>query len=181
MANERLGIFENEQRKRQQFARFIEHRVMPVEASPVFQKKVEKLTNKALDAEVARLVAAGTAARIAHDTMPLPVLTGPSVKTILETVSAVTGHTVEQICGPWRHAPLARARFFACWLMSRTRPDLSLAAIARPMGRHHTSSLHAIRSFEKRKDKPPISDWLADERVVALMQREAPKEEAQHG
>lgn len=163
---ERLGIFESEQAKRRTFARFIEHKIMPMEGSPSLIRAVRRLTSEALKAEVEKIVAA----RIADEMPPVaPPPKGPPVRDILALVAEVTGYTVEQLCGPWRQKPLSRARFLACWTIRQARLDLSLPAIGKALGRDHSTILNAVRVFERERDLPPFSGWLADARIIAMV------------
>jgi hypothetical protein len=34
----------------------------------------------------------------------------------------------------------------------------------------HTAIGHALKKFERRRDKPPYVAWLADPRIVALLE-----------
>lgn len=74
------------------------------------------------------------------------------MRTIAQYLEAVALHfetDVATIRGAARTRAASRARFAACWILRRCRPDLTLSDIGRQVGRtDHTTIIHALERAE---------------------------------
>jgi chromosomal replication initiation ATPase DnaA len=119
--------------------------------------------------EVARIMAEKRD-EIAYEIRGMVAPTGPDVRQIILTICDVTRIRLPDFLGPRRSRDVAWPRKLAYYVLKRARPDLSLPAIAKALGRaDHTTVMHGLRSFEKLRDDPPFDGWLADPRIQALL------------
>ena len=164
-----FGIVTENARKRDVFSRFIERRIDAYFASASGQARIAREVDARLKREVDELIARKTRERVAEiENMELP--SGPPIGEVLTLVAEVTGCSVPDVVGPRRSRNIAWPRFLAVHLLLAVRPDLSLPAIGHALGgRDHTSIMHARNKFIKLMDDDPVSRWLLDERVVALL------------
>lgn len=143
--------------------RMIERLVGQSEAT--IERRVQAALDKVVDAAIARVVE--------RQSKAIEAMVGGSFvnpKEILGIVCDVTGVSLGDMIGPRRARNLAWPRHLLCYALKHCRPDMSLPAIGRIVGRRdHTTVMHALRNFGNRRDEPPFSGWLADPRIVALL------------
>ncbi len=136
LGNEPLGIVEEAQRRREQFARYIERRVEAELRRPPTRREIERRVaeqvRQRVDIEVRRLVARRAAARLKEVERLMPQ--GPPVGDILRAVAAASGIAVDTLVRPRCHAYPCAASEIAILLMSELRPDLSPENISRIFG-----------------------------------------------
>ena len=173
MANLRIedeyGIVTENARRREVFADFVERRVAIYMESPAGRSRIAREIDARLKAEIDALVERKTKERLA-ELERLSGRQGPEVATILALVCAVTGVRLDDLLGPRRQRSLAWPRHFATYMLKQVRSDLSYPAIARVLKRaDHTTCLAALQRFELIRDTVPVCDWLADERVQAML------------
>jgi chromosomal replication initiation ATPase DnaA len=144
--NQPLGIVEEARRRREQYARYIERRVVVTLESPATMRRIEQLVSQRVEAEVARLVAERAERRLA-EVERVVVPKGPPLGEILAAVAGAAQVTVGELLGPRRARELAWPRQLAILLTSELRPDLSTPDIGRAfVGRDHTTILHARKA-----------------------------------
>lgn len=95
-------------------------------------------------------------------------LTRVTMKAVLRAASNASGLTVDELCGParheplaiWRHAAMAVARERVC---QRDGTQISFPAIGHAFGqRHHTTVMYACRKMEVRPSKTPTAKYRHD-------------------
>jgi len=74
---------------------------------------------------------------------------GGRLREIIGIVASRFGVAPADILSDRRHAEIAAARHAACWLARQLTP-LSYPAIARRLGRDHTTVMHSVRAAELR-------------------------------
>lgn len=106
---------------------------------------------------------------------------------IAAAVSRATGFSANAIFGDARYCRgvgIIHARHLYCYIVAALRPDLSYPAIAETFvrGRHHTTIMHAIATFpRKRETVPAVAELCAHRSVAVLVEtadlapRETPK------
>lgn len=163
------GIVTARRQDRQTYARFIERRVFEKIATPAIQKAINRMVDERLRKEVDVIVAERMAAAGREmEAAKLPA--GPTIATILAAVSEATGFTDLELAGPRRAQPVSCARQIAYHMLRTLRPDLSLPGIGRALGfRDHTTIMHGLGAFERKREAEPIKTWLAHPAIAALM------------
>ena len=106
-----------------------------------------------------------------------PTVTGPSTKAILEAVSSASGVSCHDIAGgssDLRAKATVHARHLYCYVLAALRRDLSYPAMARTFAepRHHTTVLHAVRTFKRRRRKHEVR-VMCDHPAIATMLKQA--------
>lgn len=157
--NERLGIVEEAQRRREVYGRFIGRRVAQYVAKVDVAAMVKKEVSDRVKREVDRIMAETKVAREAE--IEKLQARAAFIEDVVKEAAAITGYSVGELISPWRPRSLARARQFAYWLMKKRLPHLSLPQIGRAFLRDHTSVLHGLRVVEREKGSPPMRDWIA--------------------
>lgn len=173
MANLRIpdefGIVSENARRREVFAEYIERRAEEYIASPAVQDRIKREVTARLKAEVDAIIerkAREQAAEIEGLMQPA----GPPIGEVLLLVSDVTGRSVPDLVGPRRTRSLAWPRFLAVHILVKVRPDLSLPAIGKALGkRDHSTVIHARDKFHEIKHIDPFPRWLSDPRVMAML------------
>lgn len=169
---ERTGIVDDGLRRAAVFGRFIQRRV----DRTLSDRDLENMIAKAVDQRIAREVDAIVARRIARIKGEIDGVMGPQgpgVGEILTAVEAVTGCAIADLLGRRKSRTMSRPRQLGYWLVRRLRPDLSLPSIGLAFGgRDHSTVLFGARAFERYRYDPPVSDWLADARIIALINPE---------
>lgn len=140
-----LGIVTAARARRVTFARFIDRQVAQRLEEPATKLAIARMVDDRLKQEIEGIVAR-RAAKAAEELDAATLPTGPSVSAILAAVAEVTEIPVQELLGPRRARPQARARQMAYRLFRRLRADLSLPAIGRAMGmRDHTTIMSGLR------------------------------------
>lgn len=80
---------------------------------------------------------------------------------VIHAVCSATGVPMGDLMSPRRHAPIARARHLAAWLMRRR--GLRLEQIGRVLGRHHTTVVSSLRRVASDPDLRADAEALATE------------------
>ncbi len=178
MANwrhEHTGLVEASMARRTQFARFIEHRIVPpIDAvrsklMQVADDEMKRLAKEAMQAELQRL-AKRRAAQVAAMAEEYPEPNRIHIRAIQNAVCEASGYNIDELIGARRAARIARARHTAIGLVKQMRPDLSLPSIAKAFGnRDHTTIMHALKMFEQRRGESPTREWLEHPAVKALL------------
>lgn len=169
MSNEHLGYVAEGARRREVFAKYIGPRVAGAMSAPALQREIDAEVARRVREEVARIVAQRTADQVAG-----VMVTGvprPHMMDLWRLAAAVTGEDFQNLMGPRRAPKLARARHFAIWLSAQMRPDLSLAAIGRFLGRHeHSAISHGVKMTELRMaTDETVQGWMRHTEIVALL------------
>lgn len=164
-----FGIVTERRRQRAVFAKQLQAHADRWFSNASTQAQIAREVDKRIKAEVDAIIARKTRERIAElEQMEMP--SGPPIGEVLVLVSDVTGAPVPDIVGPRRARNIAWPRFLAVHILLAVRPDLSLPAIGRALGhRDHTSIMHARDKFLTLVDIEPVSRWLADSRVQAML------------
>jgi len=140
-----LGIVTAARQRRETYARFIDKQVAQRLEEPATKLAISRMVDDRLKLEIEGIVAR-RAAKAAEEMDAATLPTGPSVSAILAAVAEVTKIPAQELLGPRRARPQARARQIAYRLFRRLRPDLSLPAIGRAMGmRDHTTIISGLR------------------------------------
>lgn len=79
-----------------------------------------------------------------------------SIYTLGKCFNAIRSYyklTTEELKDHYRppHVVLPRQHF--CWVVYRNRMDVSYPTIAKYLGRNHTTVIHAVETFERRRDE----------------------------
>lgn len=95
-----------------------------------------------------------------------------TIREIFCAVVAGTGFSYDELIGPRRSRPVSRARHILFWLIRELRPDLSLPAIGRIIGkRDHTTIMAGVERFHKVRDQQPTKGWLEHPAIAELAGR----------
>lgn len=175
---ERTGIVEEGELRRITYGRYIVNRVSAHLARADVQMAINKKIDERIQAEVDAIIGR----RLEEKKMELeqanPPLNRPDLRSIIETVCAVTEQNRGEMQSPNRARRIAWPRHFAFYVVKRVRRDLSLPQIGRAFGnRDHTTVLHGLRKVKESLkaaergeiDGKPFAGWLADERIKALL------------
>lgn len=96
----------------------------------------------------------------------------PTLKQIMQEVAFKHGVTVDDLCGPWRYAPIVAARK-EFYYRARTETRNSYPAIGRKVGnRDHTTVMHGFKAFLKDMEAGIVSP---DPHAPASFNRERAK------
>jgi len=79
----------------------------------------------------------------------------PTPRKIIDATCSVYGLKYAQLSGASRNKTLVEARWVAMWMM-RTVLKMSYPEIGKVLMRDHTTVIHAMRCFDKRRDESPI-------------------------
>lgn len=166
-----FGIVTERARQREKFADKIDRRVEAYIFSPAGRAVIERKVNERVQAEVEAIVARKTEERMAEIEQIEPP-SGPKVGEVMLTVCDVTGCTLQAMTGPRRARNAAWPRHLAMYILVKVREDLSLPAIGKAFGgRDHTTVMHGRSNVEERQHAQPFAKWLADPRIVALLEQ----------
>lgn len=167
---ERTGIPEEEKRRRTVFARFIDRRVTEFLASDVIEPLVNRIVDQRLKAEVAAIVEKRMEDQ-RRETAKLELhKPRPSLRDILNIAAEITEREYDEFASPRRSRAVAWPRFFAYWLVKKTRPDLSLPAIGRAFGgRNHTTIMSGLRKIDAKKNEAPFVHWVTHPKTLDLL------------
>lgn len=163
--NERLGIFEILQARRQTFKSHL------IKAPPVEPPKsriaelariaVEAAIRDAINREVERR-------RTEIDGIARP--SGPTIEQVLQAVLTVSNLTEEDLRGSARDRPVAWARALFWYIAAALRRDLSYPMLAKALGtKDHTSSMHAVRRFPQTRMQEPLVTYCAHPAITELL------------
>lgn len=167
-----FGIVTERARQREKFADKIDRRVEAYIFSPAGRAVIERKVNERVKAEVDAILARKAEERMAEIEQVAPP-SGPTVGKVMQTVCEVTGCTLQALTGPRHSRRIAWPRHLAMYVLVKVREDLSLPVIGQAFGgRDHTTVLYAVRKIdETRQHEKPFADWLADPRIVALLEQ----------
>jgi hypothetical protein len=176
-----FGIVSERARQRQVYGKkserhhAVSHAVSYI-LSAAGQARIKREVDARVKAEVEAIIARRRQDRIAEiENIPPP--SGPILGEVLDVVAEVTGSTVQGLLGPRHARPVAWPRHLAMYILVKTREDLSFPAIGHCFGgRDHTTVMHARANVEKRREAEPFKGWLADPRIVALLDMAPDKE-----
>ena len=157
LENEPLGLVEEAQRRREQYARYIERRVEEALERPATLQEIERQVKERVAAEINRR-ASERLARELRQIWRYDVPQGPKVGEIARAVARAAGVTIAELVGPRRHSGLVEARHVAVLLVSELRPELSLPAIARVFAGLDHKGIAEARKRARRRLADPASD-----------------------
>ena len=163
------GIVSERARQREVFGRFLERQIDDILGSASCKARIAREVDARVKREVDALIERKTRERLAElERMEVP--RGPAVGDVLAIVAEVTGVGVPDLVGPRRNRRFAWPRFLAVHILLAVRPDLSFPMIGKVLGgRDHTTAMHARTKFLEIMDLAPVCNWLADERVQAIL------------
>jgi len=165
-----FGIVSERARQREVYGKQIDRRADSYIDSAAGRARIKREVDARVAAEVEAIMERRRQERVAEIENIAPPK-GPTVGDVLSTVSEVTGCSVHGILGPRHARQLAWPRHLAMYILVMTREeDLSYPAIGHCFGgRDHTTVMHAKSNVEKRQHDEPFRTWLADPRIVALL------------
>ena len=164
-----FGVLTENARRRELYKKYIRPEVQHYLTSPSGQAHIAREVSTRVRAEVEAIIAKRTQEQVA-ELARMESIRGPAVGEILLLVSNVTGCSVPELLGPRRARNCAWPRFLAVHLFLQCRPDLSTPAIGRVLGgRDHTTVIAARNKFATLHEVEPVSRWLVDERVIAML------------
>lgn len=76
-----------------------------------------------------------------------------SLENCIKSVAATYRIPTDVLIGPLRTADVAVARWHVYWLLYSFRLELTLQAVGAMLDKHHTTILHGVNEFEKRRKK----------------------------
>jgi chromosomal replication initiation ATPase DnaA len=160
LGNEPLGIVEEAQRRREQYARYIERRVDAELRRPPTRREIERRVAERvrhqIEVEVRRLVARRLAARLKEVERSMPK--GPPIGDVLQAVAAAAGIAMDKLVGLRRQAHPCPASEVAILLMGEFRPDLSLENLSRIFGNRDHEFIVAARERARELLRDPTSE-----------------------
>jgi hypothetical protein len=88
---------------------------------------------------------------------------------VVKAVAESSGYSVRDLKGPSQLRGLAAARQCAIFLMKELIPGVSQPQMAAPLGdRDHTTILHSIRVWPKKRENPVYLEWeVSARRMIA--------------
>ncbi len=165
MMNERLGIFEALQARRETYK---SHLIKAPPPEPP-KSRIAELARIAVEAAIKDAINREVERRRTEiDGISRP--SGPTIEQILQAVLTASNLTEDALRGAARDRGIAWARALFWYIAAAMRRDLSYPMLAKALGtKDHTSALHAVRRFPQTRMLEPLVTYCAHPAITELL------------
>ena len=157
LGNEKLGLVDEAQRRREVYTRYIERRVAAVVDDAATERLIEAEVAQRVRREIRRRVAERAVVRLRQVRLRLPA-EGPRIVDIVTAAAQAAQVSVGELSGPRISRRLVLARQAAMLLLGELRPELSAAQIAQVFGGRDPARIADARKLAADRVADPGSE-----------------------